>query len=251
MHNAVVVKEVEDQSIVESLLKIMNFFMLDNQHSNVLRSDIVTLEWLNYPELLQKLIALISTCADSGSAHNVVILAEITKHAKLLLVGCIKSKVTLLDTLYAIPAFDSFVLEVILKTSNQRIREEMIDGVSHYRQVLLLPLDMSAVHRHRCHAVRVLVPQCLFCRLPSSIQDPKKYFIPLLVSFLPTIGKYKDHSEQFFDGLSVLIKHEALTAQSKDLLSQVIELLRLHPILEVGCHLLCLIPQGERTRQGG
>lgn len=208
LRNTMDLNEVQDQNIMESLLKIINFFMLDTQNGGVLRTDIATLEWINYPQLIQKLILLIANGAAHANLAHSAILGEITKNAKLLLVGSIKSKVELLETLYAIPSFDSFVLEVILKTNNHRIREEMIDGICQLCTDLNLPSN-------------------------SSIPEPKKYFIPLLVGFLPTIGKYKENCEQFFDGLSVLTKHESFTTQSEDLLHQVIELLKSHPIMEV------------------
>ena len=62
---------------------------------------------------------------------------------------------------------------------------------------------------------------------------PKSYFIPMLLELLSSVSKYLEHCEQYFDGLSVLIKNEPLTHQSKNVLYQVIQLLKDHPTMEV------------------
>jgi hypothetical protein len=107
--------------------------------------------------------------------------------------------------LYNIPDLGIFILEVIIRVSNQRIREEMIDGI------------------------------CTLCTTvtsPPGVAPPKDYFMPLLITFLSNIDNYPEYCEQYFDGLSVLIKNDPLTKRSTDLLTQIIDLLREHKIVE-------------------
>lgn len=114
------------------------------------------------------------------------------------------SKPQFLSSLYNLKDIETFVNDVLLKCPNSKIREEMVDGI------------------------------CQLCTELDDYEDPpKKFFLPMLRKFLTNVSQYAERCEQYFDGLSVLIKNESLTLESKNLLHQVIGLLKEHPIVEV------------------
>jgi hypothetical protein len=78
--NLLELKEIEHQSLVESLLKITNFFMVDQQNEGSLRSEVSTSDWIDYPKLLEKLVEIIGTAASQSVHSKSVILGTFNSH---------------------------------------------------------------------------------------------------------------------------------------------------------------------------
>jgi hypothetical protein len=175
--------------------------------------DIASLDWINYTILVEKIVFCIwqtalFTIEAPPEETNSGLLGDIIKNAKILFLNVLISKPELLSTLYSLNDVETFVMDVLLRSPNNKIREEMVDGICQ----LCTELDEE--------------------KLPGQ-EHPKKFFLPLLRKFLSNASNYAEQCEQYFDGLSVLIKNEALTLESKNLLHQVIGLLKEHPIVEV------------------
>ena len=56
-------------------------------------------------------------------------IGEIVKQGKLLLLGCCFSKPELTQVMFKVNQLDKFVIEVLLKSPIQKIREEMVDAI--------------------------------------------------------------------------------------------------------------------------
>ena len=167
------------------------------------------LDWVDYPNLIQSLIASIEESARDTESEPNSIDGSIVRHAGSLLLGCFYSKPDLLQTLFTYPNLDSFLHSVTLLTSVPLIREVMTGGILY------------------------------LCKLGEQHQNNYvQHFLPRLIKFLPTINPYTQNCSEYFTAVIQLYKQNNTGINGEELLQTLIKLIDRHPIIEADGALL-------------
>eukprot|EP01119_Soliformovum_irregulare_P021052 TRINITY_DN6926_c0_g2_i1.p1 TRINITY_DN6926_c0_g2~~TRINITY_DN6926_c0_g2_i1.p1 ORF type:complete len:2370 (+),score=711.86 TRINITY_DN6926_c0_g2_i1:42-7151(+) len=206
------------------LLKILDSLAVDNDSKRIPQFKPVVLQSLDSKAMLVKLLEIslesathLTPAAAKPTSDNQDASDVVKYSLRLIVASCLKDNLADLPLLMQYPMLDEWVITLILKTPEKKIREAM--------RRMLTALSIEALESAKLHAQGILG-----CTI-------SEFFLTRLISALSQVEQYPSYCEQYFDLMSVLLRdrdsyNPEKQSQNVQLFKTLQDMIVSHPISE-------------------